>query len=160
LTLGTHGITPWGGLTAALFRFLDSPAELRNTSGRKPSGGPMNTSNPSPSRRQFLQTAAAASIAPMVLPSGVLAQGGRPGANDGLVLGHIRVGGMGAGDVSFVMGCSELAVAAVCDVDQNHLARARDISGGKADTYVDYREILERKDIDAVIIAAPDHWHG
>jgi predicted dehydrogenase len=50
--------------------------------------------------------------------------------------------------------------AALCDVDQNHLARAVDMVGRKVDTYDDYRRILDRKDIDAVFIAAPDHWHG
>lgn len=113
-----------------------------------------------PSRRQFLQAAATASIAPMILPSGVLAQSGKPGANDKLVLGHIGVGGMGTGHLKFTTGRSDLQVAAVCDVDKNHLSRAHDITGGKADTYNDYRELLERDDIDAVIIAAPDHWHG
>lgn len=107
-------------------------------------------------RRNFLKRSAAAAIAPMILPTGVLAAPGRPGANERLVLGHIGLGGMGSGHLR---GLSHLA-GAICDVDHNHLARGVEIVGRKIDTYTDYRRILDRKDIDAVIIASPDHWHA
>ncbi len=117
-------------------------------------------------RRTFLKTAAAAStvfVVPEVIPSGVLAAEGRPGANDRLVMGHIGVGGMGGYHLSDMLNrqsSGEVAVAAVCDVDENRLAAAGRRAGPKADVYRDYRYILERNDIDAVVIATPDHWHA
>lgn len=111
-------------------------------------------------RRQFVGTALAASVGPMILPTGVLAKPGRPGPNERLVIGHIGVGGMGTGHLNFVQGHESFESAALCDPEQKHLARALDIVGRKVPTYTDYRKLLEQKDIDAVIIAAPDHWHG
>lgn len=115
--------------------------------------------NTKPSRRQFLAQSAALA-GPLVLPSGVLAQNGRPGANDRLVIGHIGIGGMGRGHLRFTLGRKDVSVAALCDVDQNHLKTAVEMAGRPVDAYGDYRRVLERNDIDAVIIAAPDHWHG
>lgn len=110
-------------------------------------------------RRTFLAGAAAVA-APMILPSGVLAQKGRPGANDRLILGHIGAGGQGRSHLKFLTGRDDVTVAAICDVDKSHLQMGRDFTGGKADGYNDYREVLDRKDLDAVVIASPDHWHG
>ena len=112
------------------------------------------------SRRSFMASSAAAVAGPMILPSGVLAANGKPGANDKLVIGHIGVGGMGTGHLKFTTSREDVSVAAVCDVDKTHLASAMDLTGGKAEGYNDFRQVLDRKDIDAVIIATPDHWHG
>jgi predicted dehydrogenase len=80
--------------------------------------------------------------------------------NDRPLVGGIGLGGMGSGD------CADHAnygdIVAVADVDQNHADRARQdehIGKGKADAYTDYRQLLDRKDIDIVSIATPDHWH-
>jgi predicted dehydrogenase len=104
--------------------------------------------------------------APYIIPSGVLAAAGRPGANDRITLGHIGVGGMGGGHLGRGLKFQELGltdVAAVCDVDEKRLSaavkRCGD-AGSRAVPYADYRSLLEQKDIDAVIIATPDHWHG
>jgi predicted dehydrogenase len=51
-------------------------------------------------------------------------------------------------------------VAAVCDVHEPHLRRAQSAADGKAEAYHDFRKLLDRKDIDAVVIATPDHWHA
>lgn len=119
-----------------------------------------NTQSPSRlTRRRFLATAAAAS-GPLILPSGVLAQAGRPGANDRLVLGHIGAGGQGKAHLHYLSGRDDVKVAAVCDVDETHRNQGIDLTGGKAQGYNDYRRVLDRSDIDGVIIAAPDHWHG
>jgi predicted dehydrogenase len=120
------------------------------------------------SRRGFLKSAGAALAAgaglglPQILPSGVLAAAGRPGANEKLALGHIGVGGMGGGHLNYTLGRQrrgDLNVVAVCDVDENRLAGAAKEAVG-ATPYRDYRYLIERKDIDAVIIATPDHWHA
>lgn len=105
------------------------------------------------SRRNFLKTSAATVGLPYYIPSGVLAAPGRPGANDRIVIGHIGVGGMGSGHV-------RSDAAALCDVDANHLAKVAKKVQGKPLLCKDYREILDRKDIDAVMIATPDHWHA
>lgn len=80
--------------------------------------------------------------------------------NDRPLVGGIGLGGMGRGD------CSNHArfgdVVAIADVDQEHANRAKNdpnIGKGKADTYSDYRKLLDRNDIDVVSIATPDHWH-
>ena len=111
-------------------------------------------------RRNFLKAAATAVTAPLILPSGVLAQNGRPGANDRLVVGHVGIGGMGRGHLNFVTGRSDIQSGALCDVDANHLKTASEIAGEDVPTYNDYRHVLDRNDLDAVIIASPDHWHG
>ncbi len=119
-------------------------------------------------RRSFLKTSAAALGAtafglPQILPSGVLAAAGQPGANDRLIVGHIGVGGRGGGLLQEMMGLvlrGRANVAAVCDADERRLAKAVATAGGQARPYRDYRYVLERKDLDAVVIATPDHWHA
>src|SRR2546426_5493706 len=83
------------------------------------------------------------------------------GANDRIRIGVIGVGGMGAGHVGSLVKKSEaenIQVVAVSDVYQRRITRAKGIC--KGDGYMDYRKLLERKDIDAVLIATPDHWHA
>ncbi len=114
-------------------------------------------------RRRFLAAAGAAIGAPLFVPAGVLGAAGRPGANERIVTGHIGVGGMGGGhlrDMVARMKRREVDVAAVCDVDEKRLARASRTAGRQASPYRDYRYLIDRKDIDAVVIATPDHWHG
>jgi predicted dehydrogenase len=119
-------------------------------------------------RRTFLKfagaTAAGAAVGfPRIVPAGVLGVAGRIGANERLVFGHIGVGGMGSGHLGDIVGRAkrgETAVAAVCDVDQKRLEKAAATAGPQADAYHDYRSLIARKDIDAVIIATPDHWHA
>ena len=120
-------------------------------------------------RRTFLKAAGAAAAAgaalgtPQLIPSGVLAAPGKQGANDKLTFGHVGVGGMGGyhlHDMKGRMNRGEVNIAAVCDVDENRLRGASKVAGPQADVYRDYRYVLQRKDIDAVVIATPDHWHG
>ncbi len=101
-------------------------------------------------RREFLASAATLTA---------LSQKRILGAND-----RIRVGAIGTGGRSReLLHCLKLAdmadLVAVCDVYAPRRAQAADQFGTNASQHVDYREILDNKDIDAVVIAAPDHWH-
>ena len=113
-------------------------------------------------RRRFLGTSAAVGGFTLV-PSGALAQVGRPGANERFIVANIGVGGMGGvhlGNMLQYQKEGKVRIAAVCDVDEKRLADAANKAGPDVDPYRDYRYILQRKDIDAVLIATPDHWHG
>lgn len=114
-------------------------------------------------RRQFLGTSAAAFGALNILPGGVLAANGRTGASARLTVAHIGVGGMGTVHLNNMLQFrkdGKVNIAAVCDVDENRLAAAAKTAGPRVEPYRDYRYIIERKDIDAVLIATPDHWHA
>ena len=83
------------------------------------------------------------------------------GANERIRFGVIGCGGMGTGHLHSLMKRSEednLKVVAVSDVYQRRLSQAKSICQGIG--YIDYRKLLERKDVDAVLIATPDHWHA
>ena len=123
----------------------------------------MNKPGNGMSRRRFLQSSALALGAVNLAPSGVLAVGGSPGANGRFVVGHIGVGGMGMTHVFNMLRFQQegkVRVAAVCDADDNRLEAAVNNAGAGVIPYRDYRYLLERKDIDAVLIATPDHWHA
>ena len=77
-----------------------------------------------------------------------------------IVLGFIGVGGMGTGLVKIFKKFPEVSIAAVCDVYEPHLDNARVAAGGTPVVFGDFRRVLDRKDIDAVVIATPDHWHA
>lgn len=80
--------------------------------------------------------------------------------NDRPRVGCIGTGSMGTGDAQDHANFGD--ILAVCDVDRNHAERAKNhdrIGKGKADVYSDYRQVLERTDIDVVSIVTPDHWH-
>jgi predicted dehydrogenase len=115
-------------------------------------------------RRNFIKTASAVSAA---LGTASRALGARP--NAGRVIGandRINVGVIGAGGRGFYVarefvraGEKENAqILAVCDVYEKRKRKAAETY--KADGYLDYREVLDRSDIDAVLIATPDHWHA
>jgi len=111
------------------------------------------------SRRQFLQQSALVAGSAVATPfffTSRQAQGAEA-ASDRPVIGAIGLGGMGMWDMRVAMGHGP--VAAVCDVDAEHARAGREAAGGKADVYDDYRRVIERKDIDVVVIATPDHWH-
>ena len=131
-------------------------------------------------RRQFVKSAIGAGVALGAASPAVFAQEKVEGANDRLQLAVIGVGGRGRYLLRWVMETGgqmappapppwapppkppdpRLAarVVAVCDVYEKRKREAQTFSG--ADGTLDYRQVLERKDVDAVIIATPDHWHA
>lgn len=111
------------------------------------------------SRRAFIAGAAAA---PLVLTNSALAQSTRPGANERIAIGMIGLGGMGSGHLRFLRQRNDVDIVALCDVDKNHQARAVKMLGTETSVpvYEDFRRVLDQQDVDAVLIAAPDHWHG
>lgn len=127
------------------------------------------TKNKSWTRRQFLaQTgavAAAGAVAPfMKLGDPSVWRGASRSPNEKVVLGLIGCGGMGASNMRTLMEFADIEVAALCDVDENRIpgdfAEVQKKYGRKPAVYKDYRDILDRKDIDAVIVGTPDHWHA
>lgn len=90
------------------------------------------------------------------------ATGGVP-ANDRINVALIGCRNMGWGDLSDLLATGQVNCLALCDIDKSVLdSRAKDLSARqetKFDLYGDYRRILDRKDIDAVVIGTPDHWH-
>lgn len=86
------------------------------------------------------------------------------GANDRINYAIIGVGGMGHGHLGHIMGLKQeqnLDLIAVCDVwDKRRLKAANDAGIPEAQSFRDYRKVLENKDIDVVIIGTPDHWHA
>ena len=116
-------------------------------------------------RRQFLaQTGAAVGGVGLGLGLAPHVFAQSSGANDRVVLGLIGCGGMGRADQQQLMRLKGVEVAAVCDVDASHLDNAAaDVvnTGRPAPKKIkDFRQLLEQKDIDAVIIGTPDHWHA
>jgi predicted dehydrogenase len=83
----------------------------------------------------------------------------KPAAGERLALGFIGVGGMGSGHLGAFLGMTDVEVLAVADVYEKQRAAALERVGQGCKAYNDYRELLARPDIDAVVIATPDHWH-
>jgi len=107
-------------------------------------------------RRRFLGSALGATAGLMVVPRRVLGGTGYTAPSDELTRAIVGVGGMGRNHIAYEDG----RLLAVCDVDAGHLALALEKTGPGVDTYRDFREVLDRPDIDIVHVATPPHWHG
>ena len=123
------------------------------------------------SRRQFMRRASiGAGSLPLIL-GGSLRGDDRPSPSNRIVFGAIGLGSMGNGDMNGFMHRDDVQMVAVCDVDSKRRGdahkRVEAYYAGKSDSgvykgcdaYTDYRELVARPDIDAVVIATPDHWH-
>ena len=82
------------------------------------------------------------------------------GANDRIRLGFIGVANRGGQLMTAFLNHDDMEIAALCDVSKSTLDKANARLDGKADTYGDFRHVIDRKDLDAVVIATPDHWHA
>ena len=116
------------------------------------------------SRRNFLHATAAASAAVPVFLSNSRAAAQAVGANSKIRLGVIGCGGMGKGDLAAFLANPEVDVPIVCDIDDAHATEAADLVAaqrtGRPEMVSDFRRVLDRQDVDAVLIATPDHWHA
>lgn len=123
-------------------------------------------------RRCFLKTAAAGLAVPYFVPGSVLGLDGRAPASDRLRIGHIGVGGQGSGHVGAILGNPATQVMAICDPFESKREGNRKLANDRyadelgkgtykgCDAYADFRDVITRDDIDAVIIASPEYWHA
>jgi len=125
------------------------------------------------SRRRFLKgTAAAALIGPYAITSRALGATDKAAAGNRLTLAHIGIGNQGRGHFGSMLGNRETQILAVCDVRKNvrdERSKMVDDRYGKdapagsyrgCAAYNDYHDVMARDDIDACVIATPDHWHA
>ncbi|MCC6697251.1 MAG: Gfo/Idh/MocA family oxidoreductase [Candidatus Hydrogenedentes bacterium] len=121
------------------------------------------------SRRDFLKRTGVASAAaagfPYIIPASALGANGTVAPSNRIVMGCIGVGSQGTGNMEGFLKMPDAQIVAVCDVDRAHRENAQKIVNetyGDQDCagYGDFREFLERDDLDAVSIAVPDHWHS
>src|SRR5881628_1085868 len=117
------------------------------------------------SRRRFIATTAAAVAAPTLIPASALGKDDQPAPSERIVVGIVGWGMMGPGNTDGLMAEKDCQVVAACDLDKRPLQQAVDRINkkyGNSDckSYHDYREMIARDDIDAVMLAIPDHWHA
>ncbi|TKK65973.1 Gfo/Idh/MocA family oxidoreductase [Ilyomonas limi] len=112
-------------------------------------------------RRHFIKQGGAAALSFAFLP----ALGRTIAPSDKVRVAHIGLGGMGNNHMKWFAALPEAEIVALCDVDEDHLNSTFKTlqtlqPGTKADLYGDFRRVLDRKDIDAITCATPDHWHA
>ncbi len=106
------------------------------------------------SRRTFTATTAAATLAVSATTSSAF------GANERIRLGMIGVGNRGGQLLDALLQHKDCEIAAVCDVYEPYIARAKEKIGGAVAVYRDFRKLLEDNQLDAIVVATPDHWHA
>ena len=116
-------------------------------------------------RKNFIKQSALMTGAGLVFPGykSILKGAKILGANDTINIGAIGINGMGWSDTKSLLKIPGVQLTAICDVDQNVLNKRKAemvAEGLKVKTFSDYRKLLDQKDIDAVIIGSPDHWHA
>ncbi|MCX8037769.1 MAG: Gfo/Idh/MocA family oxidoreductase [Candidatus Sumerlaeia bacterium] len=116
--------------------------------------------NRSSTRRSFLKTSAACVAAPTVLAASTLGRQGHTAPNDRIRMGIIGSGGRGCGLMKIAKNIDPaVEFIAVCDAYEPRQKNGLEIASGKAKAFDDHRRLLEMKEIDAVIIATPEHQH-
>lgn len=121
------------------------------------------------SRRSFLRRSAAAAAGavafPTIIPASAYGGQGNVAPSNRLVMGCLGVGSQGTGNMKGFLQHKDFQIVAVCDVDKAHRDNAAAIVNGAYEStdcasYNDFRELLERTDMDVLSIALPDHWHS
>jgi predicted dehydrogenase len=119
------------------------------------------------SRRRFLTVGSAAGAAiafPTFIPASALGRDGRPAPSGRITVGIVGWGMIAPDNTKGLMGLDDCQVVASCNIDKNHLKKSVDVVNGHyknkdCKMFHDYRKMISRRDIDAVMIAVPDHWH-
>ena len=124
------------------------------------------------SRRKFIKQSSLAVSGTIIAPAFLSSCGRKISANDKVNLAMIGVGNRGSGLLRNFLSIPETQVVAICDVFQNrrekfsklvdntYAAKVGKLNYNSCDSYNLYEELISRKDIDAVVIATPDHWHA
>src|SRR5690242_11683923 len=129
----------------------------------------MKTASRKLARRQFLKTAAAATgaaiAAPTIIPSSALGLDGAVPPSERVIVGGIGIGSRGMYDLGCFLEQKDVEFAAVCDIKESRRTLVKKMVDEKyqspsCETYRDFRELLDRKDIDAVLIATGPNWHA
>ena len=102
------------------------------------------------SRRTFAKTAAFTALSYQRIQ----------GANDRVRLGFIGVGNRGTSLVRATKECADQQIVAVCDIRRDYMENAAEVAGTSPELFNDYRDLIAKKDINAVVAATPDHWHA
>jgi predicted dehydrogenase len=120
-------------------------------------------------RRQFLKSTVsalgAAVVAPTIIPSSALGRQGSVPPSERIIVGGIGIGNRGTYDLSCFLQQQDVQFAAVCDIKRARRDAVKQIADKQygnqnCATYVDFRELLDRSDIDAVLIATGPNWHA
>ncbi|MCW8850420.1 MAG: Gfo/Idh/MocA family oxidoreductase [Melioribacteraceae bacterium] len=120
-------------------------------------------------RREFLKKSSGAALglftAPYIIPNNILGRNGILSPSNKITLGFIGTGWQGTANLDAFLNEDAAKVIAVCDLDTDHLLEAKELVDLKyrnndCATYTNFRELLSRQDIDAVVIGTPDHWHA
>lgn len=124
-----------------------------------------SSSRPGMSRRHFIAATGAAIALPTIIPASAFGRADRPAPSERITLGVVGWGMQGPGNTNSFLGQKDCQVVAACDLDKHHLGKALNTINthyGNKDcaAYHDFHEMMARKDIDAVMLAVPDHWHA
>ena len=121
-------------------------------------------------RRSFIKKASAVTAAagfPFIIPSSALGKNGTVPPSSRITIAQVGCGSMGTGNMNSLLGLNDKALQFIvaCDVDKNHANNAKRIIDGKygstsCKVYGDYRDMLEKEDLNCVSHALPDHWHA
>lgn len=114
--------------------------------------------------KKICTSSALVALSPTIVPASVLSGRGHIVPSDKIVMACIGVGSMGSGHVRSFLGFDDVKIVAICDVRKEHRDRAKKMVDRRYDnndcvTIKDFRELLDRDDIDAITNVTPDHWH-